>query len=140
MKNVSFNSTVCIYTYNETQPIIKKKFWDMIKKKHLWDLIKNIFFFNNSMLNDKFYFSYLNDSDINESYVNEYDDSHKNNSNYESNYEFINYNINLDSSLKETYSLFEYFRKSWNISLIVILTALCYIYFSFKKTNKESKF
>ena len=43
-------------------------------------------------------------------------------------------------SEKETYSLFEYFRKSWNISLIVILTALCYIYFSFKKTNKESKF
>ena len=95
------------------------------------------------MLKDKFYFSYLNDesnindSDVNESNVNE---SRKNNSNYESNYEFINYNINLDSSLKETYSLFEYFRKSWNISLIVILTALCYIYFSFKKTNKESKF
>ena len=96
------------------KPIIKKKFWDIIKQKHLFDVIKNTFFFNNSMLKDKFYFSYLNDeSNVNESNINEYDDSHKNNSNYESNYEFINYNINLDSSLKETYSLFEYFRKSW---------------------------
>ena len=44
MKNVSFNSNVGIYLYNDTQPIIKKKFWDIIKKTHLWDLIKNIFF------------------------------------------------------------------------------------------------
>lgn len=57
------------------------------------------------------------------------------------NYEIIDYNIDLDSSLKEqTNYVFEYFRKTWNISIIILLTALCYIYFTFKKTNTESKF
>jgi hypothetical protein len=57
------------------------------------------------------------------------------------NYEIIDYNIDLDSSLKEhTNSLFEYFRKTWNISIIILLTAFFYIYFTFKKPNTESKF
>lgn len=56
------------------------------------------------------------------------------------NYDIIDYNIDLDSSLKENVSLFEYFRKSWNISIIILLTAFFYIYFTFKKTNTQSKF
>jgi hypothetical protein len=55
-------------------------------------------------------------------------------------WEFIDYNMNLDSSLKEKISVFEYFRKSWNITIIILLTAFCYIFFTFKKSNKQSKF
>lgn len=56
------------------------------------------------------------------------------------NYEIIDYNINLDSSLKERYNYSNYFRKSWNISIIILLTAFFYIYFTFKKQNNQSKF
>jgi hypothetical protein len=64
-----------------------------------------------------------------------------NKSNLNFDWDIIDYNIDLDSSLKEqTNSLFEYFRKTWNISIIILLTAFCYIYFTFKKTNTESKF
>ena len=56
------------------------------------------------------------------------------------NYEIIDYDINLDLSLKENVSIFEYFRKSWNISIIILLTAFFYIYFTFKKPNSQSKF
>lgn len=56
-------------------------------------------------------------------------------------YDFINYNIDLDKSLKETRSWTDSFRKSWNISIIILLTALVYIYYIFKKdTGKTSKF
>lgn len=57
-------------------------------------------------------------------------------------WDLIDYNIDLDSSLKEHKSnfSFDYFRKSWNISIIILLTAFFYIYFTFKKPNKESKF
>lgn len=64
-----------------------------------------------------------------------------NKSNLNFDWDIIDYNIDLDSSLKEhTNSLFEYFRKTWNISIIILLTAFCYIYFTFKKTNNQSKF
>lgn len=59
---------------------------------------------------------------------------------YDINYEIIDYDISLDSSLKENVSIFEYFRKSWNISIIILLTAFFYIYFIFKKSNNQSKF
>lgn len=64
-----------------------------------------------------------------------------NKSNLNFDWDIIDYNIDLDSSLREQKnSLFEYFRKTWNISIIILLTAFCYIYFTFKKTKTESKF
>jgi hypothetical protein len=39
MKRVTFNLDVCIYTFDETEPIIKKK-----SKFYIFEVIKNFFF------------------------------------------------------------------------------------------------
>ena len=56
-------------------------------------------------------------------------------------YELIDYNMELDKSLKEQLSWSDRFRKSWNITMIILLTAFVYIYYIYKRDpNTESKF
>jgi hypothetical protein len=64
------------------------------------------------------------------------------NNNFESTYEIIEYNINSDNSLKETPRTWsEYFRKSWNITIIILLTSFVYMYYIYKKNpDNLSKF
>ena len=118
MKKVTFNLNVCIYTFDETKPIVRKK-----KKLNIFQLIKKTFL-------KKYNSMYANTEKLNkiQSYFDDND------------YDFIDYDINLDLSLKENSNfLFKYFRKSWNISIIVLLFTFCYIYFTIKPL-KYSKF
>lgn len=56
-------------------------------------------------------------------------------------YEFIDYNMELDESLKEQLSWSDRFRKSWNITMIILLTSFVYMYYIYKRDpNTESKF
>ena len=58
-----------------------------------------------------------------------------------SNYIFVDYNIDLDQSLKEHVSWVDRFRKSWNITIIILLTSLVYLYYIYKRDNDiPSKF
>lgn len=54
----------------------------------------------------------------------------------ESNYELIDYDIDLDKSLKEKVNWSDRFRKSWNITMIILLTSFVYIYYIYKRDPK----
>ena len=59
----------------------------------------------------------------------------------DSTYELVDYIIELDESLKERVSWGDSFRKSWNITIIILLTALVYIYYIYKRDpNTPSNF